>query len=174
MVNAGNKFMTGLGVLMLSCVLAINCYGMDIYPDEVEIDVLANLYEGVTFNHELHVMMTEGCAVCHHHTTGTPVINSYCAKCHTNEEPMQIVSCQDCHSKEPITAGSVREVKPDYLYHDDKPDLKAAYHLSCLGCHQEVGAPVGCQDCHARTETGDKLFRAGKFAPTLPAGGSGH
>jgi len=173
MVSTGKKFMAGLAGLLLCCLTMMNCYAMESYPEEIEVDVLADLYEGVVFDHGLHVMMTEGCAVCHHHTTGTPVVDSYCAKCHADEEPMASVSCQDCHSSEPVTAGNVRG-KDALLFHDDKPDLKAAYHLSCLGCHQEMGAPVGCQDCHARTETGDAFFHSGQFAPAESAGSSGH
>ena len=174
MVRAGQTFASGLGMLLLSAILVVNCYAMDSYPEEINIDTLAELYEGVVFDHGLHVMMTEGCAACHHHTTGTPVLDPACAKCHANEEPLATVACQDCHSREPVTAGSVREAKPDYLYHDDKPDLKGAYHLSCVGCHQEMGAPVGCVDCHAKTEAGHKFYRSGQFAPTPPASGSGH
>ncbi len=174
MVNTGKTIMTGAGAMLLFFTLIMNCYATDGYPGEIHIDLLANHYEGVIFDHDLHVMVSEGCATCHHHTTGTEVINTYCASCHTGDEPVWTVSCQDCHSKEPVTAGSMQQEKSAFTFHDDKPDLKGAYHLSCLGCHQEMGAPTGCLDCHARTEAGDAFFRSGQFAPTGSAGSSGH
>ncbi|MDA3902824.1 MAG: cytochrome c3 family protein [Desulfuromusa sp.] len=173
MVNAGKQLMVGLGVLLLSSVLAISCYAMD-YPDEVEIDVLANLYEAVVFDHAMHVDLTEGCADCHHHTTGTPVLNEYCAKCHDGKEEMDWVSCQDCHSAGPVSAENLNNPKTDFIYHNDKPNLKAAYHLNCIGCHQEVGGPTGCEDCHAKTEAGDEFYRSGEFTPKKSADSSGH
>ena len=51
------------------------------------------------------------------------------------------------------------------LHHTGKVGLKGAYHLKCMGCHQEMGAPTGCQDCHPRNSKGDKFFHAGAFAP---------
>lgn len=174
MVNASKQLITGLGVLLLSLVLVVGCYAMDDFPDEVEIDSLANLYEGVVFDHAMHVGATDNCSVCHHHTTGTGVTNEYCAKCHDGAEEMDTVSCQDCHSADPVSPENLHIPSPDYKYHDDKPNLKAAYHLNCLGCHQEVGGPTGCEDCHAKTEAGDKFYHSGEFAPKESAHGSGH
>lgn len=175
MVNAGKQLMTGLGVLLLSAVLAVGCYAMEDFPDEVEIDVLANLYEGVVFDHAMHVDMTENCADCHHHTTGTGVSNEYCAKCHTGDEEMDTVSCQDCHSADPVSPENFHSKPEKFKYHDDQPNLKAAYHLNCVGCHQEVGGPTGCEDCHVKTEAGEKFYRSGEFAPKEDAHhGSGH
>jgi uncharacterized membrane protein len=173
MVNAGKQFMVGLGVLLLSSVLAVSCYAMD-YPDEIEIDSLANLYEAVVFNHAMHVDATESCAECHHHTTGTPVLNEYCAKCHDGKVEMDTVSCQDCHSADPVSAENLNNPSSDFIYHNDKPSLKAAYHLNCLGCHQKVDGPTGCEDCHAKTEAGDKYYRSGEFAPKESAHSSEH
>lgn len=174
MINSGKKLMTGLAGLLFCCLVAVSCYATDFFPETIEMNVLTDLYGGVVFDHDLHVMITEGCAVCHHHTTGTPVVDSYCAKCHADEGPVETVSCRGCHTLEPVTAQSMREQRDVYRYHDDKPDLKAAYHLSCLGCHMEFGAPAGCQDCHARTEAGDAFFRSGQFAPAGSAVGPAH
>lgn len=173
MVMTDKRLITGLGVFLLSAILTVGCYAMD-YPDEIEIDVLANLYEGVVFDHGMHVDATEGCAECHHHTTGTPVSNEYCAKCHDGAEEMEIVSCQECHSADPVSPENLHIPGADYYFHDDKPNLKASYHLNCVGCHQEVEGPTGCEDCHAKTEAGDKFYRSGEFAPEEPAHGSGH
>ena len=165
MVNAGKQFMAGAGMLLLSVLLAVNCSAMDFFPDEVEIDSLADLYEPVVFDHAMHVDATESCAECHHHTTGTGVVDEYCAKCHDGQEEGDTVSCQGCHSADPVSAENLHKPTTEYYYHDDKPNLKAAYHLNCVGCHQEIGGPVGCEDCHAKTEAGDKFYHSGEFAP---------
>ena len=164
MVNVVKQLLTGMGVVLLFSVLSVSCYAMD-YPDEVEIDSLANLYEGVVFDHAMHVDATENCSVCHHHTTGTGVVNEYCAKCHEGDVEMDSVSCQDCHSADPVSPENLHTPNSDYVYHDDKPKLKAAYHLKCLGCHREVDGPTGCEDCHAKTEAGEKFYHSGEFAP---------
>lgn len=173
MVNASKQLITGLGVLLLSLVLSVSCYAMD-FPDEVEIDSLANLYEGVVFDHAMHVDATENCADCHHHTTGTGVSDEYCAKCHEGDVEMDTVSCQDCHSADPLSPENLHNPAPGYIYHDDKPNLKAAYHLKCLGCHNEVDGPTGCEDCHAKTEAGDKFYHSGEFAPAEDANHGEH
>lgn len=165
MAYIGKTIMTGALGMFFFFALFVHCYATDSYPGEIHIDVLANHYEAVIFDHDLHVMVSEGCATCHHHTTGTPAINTYCASCHNADEPAATVSCQGCHSKEPVTAGSMQQQRAAFVFHDDKPDLKGAYHMSCLGCHQQMGAPTGCQDCHARTEAGDRFFNSGMFAP---------
>ncbi len=164
MVNVGKRLITGVGVLVLTTLFTVSCFAMD-YPDEIEIDNLANLYEAVVFDHAMHVDATDGCADCHHHTTGTEVSNEYCVKCHDDEVEMDVVACLDCHSADPVSADNLHNPKPGYFYHNDKPNLKAAYHLNCIGCHQEVDGPIGCEDCHAKTEAGDKFYRSGKFAP---------
>lgn len=163
MVKAGHKLITGLAVLLLTLVFCFTSHAM---PDVITMDQLAELYDGVVFDHESHIMMTEGCAVCHHHTMGGPVLDTYCAKCHDGSETVEAVACSDCHSKDRITADSMSLASQGSAFHDDLPDLKGAYHLSCLGCHQEMGAPVGCTDCHGKTEAGDEFYHSGQFAPT--------
>jgi hypothetical protein len=34
-----------------------------------------------------------------------------------------------------------------------------------MGCHQEMGGPTGCEDCHERNKQGDELFSAGAVKP---------
>lgn len=134
-------------------------------PDEVELDALAQYYEPVQFDHALHVGVAD-CAACHHHTTGTPVLDEKCAKCHANSGPTDMVACRDCHSAKRFEAEYLKAVEADNtIHHDDKIGLKAAYHIRCMNCHEEMGAPNGCQDCHSRNDIGDKLFHSGKYAP---------
>ena len=165
MVRTGKKLMTGLAGFLFCCLVAASGPVLGAMPEIVEMKTLSDMYEGVVFDHDLHTMITDGCAVCHHHTTGTPVVDSYCARCHADDGPLDTVSCKGCHSYEAVTAERMQRQEGSYRYHDDKPDLKGAYHLSCLGCHMDYGAPVGCQDCHTRSEQGDKFFRSGRYAP---------
>jgi hypothetical protein len=133
----------------------------------VELDSLAKLYEPVSFGHDMHVEMVEGdCASCHHHTLGTGQVDPACARCHQNSGAADAVACRDCHPAERFGAEYLREMEKDVtLFHRDKPGLKAAYHLKCLGCHREAGGPTGCQDCHALTDKGEAFYRTGKYAP---------
>jgi hypothetical protein len=147
-------------------------------PDEVVIDFLTQLYEPVIFNHALHEEITESnCAVCHHHTLGTPIEDKNCLRCHAESGASDEITCHGCHSNKRFEAEYLNKIDADNsLYHRDKVGLKAAYHLRCINCHAETGAPTGCQDCHARTDAGNKFFHAGSYAPAAsdkPAGG-GH
>ena len=136
-------------------------------PDEAVLDQLASLYEPVVFDHAAHVdIVANDCSICHHHTTGKPTTNSRCMKCHANSGPAAEVACHDCHPQNRFSAEYLRRLESDVeRYHKDKPGLKGAYHRLCMGCHAEVGGPTGCQDCHARTDAGDKEFHAGNYAP---------
>ena len=144
-------------------------------PDQVTLDSLAALYQGVDFDHAAHEGMAEGCATCHHHTTGAAPLNPACQGCHEAGQQAASVACRDCHLAEPFSAEALRAKDENiHLFHTDKVGLKAAYHLACMGCHKEMGGPVGCQDCHARTDAGDAFFHAGAYAPPpAPAGAHG-
>jgi hypothetical protein len=135
-------------------------------PDTVEIDSLSQLFEPVTFNHAMHLDVADSCATCHHHTTGTPVKDPNCVRCHANSGPADTVACRDCHAAKRFEADYLNKLDEDNkIYHVDKVGLKAAYHIRCLNCHKEMGAPEGCEDCHARTEAGDQFYHEGKYAP---------
>lgn len=82
---------------------------------------LENMYQPVEFSHAMHAEVAEGCASCHHHSPAG-----------------QTPACGECHG-EPFD--------PQNLH---MPGLKGAYHLQCMNCHRETGAPVGCTECHAK------------------------
>jgi len=142
-------------------------------PDSVVLDTLANHYEAVEFNHAMHVDVAGNCATCHHHTTGEAPVDESCARCHEGGKEAKSVACKDCHSDTPFSAENLKasDTNPK-LYHTGKPGLKGALHQKCLGCHQEMGAPTGCQDCHARNDKGDAFFNSGNYAPKPGASGS--
>lgn len=130
-------------------------------PDTVVLDSLRNLYDPVEFDHMMHMELGEDCSVCHHHTTGTGPENDNCARCHADTPESEVVACGDCHEPKPFAAEVLKtKAEKRMLYHTDKPGLKAVYHLNCMGCHAAWGAPTGCQDCHARTPTGDDYYHA--------------
>lgn len=158
-------FLSVVALLGLSCALPYQSLADG--PDTVELDSLADLYEAVSFDHAAHVDLTEGdCATCHHHTTGVPTKDENCIRCHSNSGEADVVACRDCHAKNRFSAEYLAKLESSpNLFHVDKPGLKGAYHQLCLGCHTEMEAPNGCQDCHARTDAGDAIFHAGKYAP---------
>ena len=172
------KYLFGTVLVMLLCISPLQkSAAAGEGPDSVEIDSLAQLYEPVSFDHAMHEELTESnCAVCHHHTLGTPIEDVNCLRCHEESGAADEVSCQGCHSSNRFEAEYLNRIDADNtLYHRDKVGLKAAYHIRCMGCHQEMGAPNGCQDCHARPDAGDKFYHAGEYAPpkdAKPAGGS--
>lgn len=162
----------GLGALLLAPASGLTMSAEDA-PETVEIDSLAKLYGSVEFDHAMHTEMAK-CSDCHHHTTGTGPASPTCARCHEGSEEGETVSCQECHMAEPFIRKNLKKMENPELFHIDKPGLKGAYHLNCLGCHQEVSGPTGCQDCHKMTEDGDKMFNAGKYAPAGYTPGAEH
>lgn len=152
--------------MMFGILLALGAAGVSAAqdpPQTVTIDRLAQYFSGVTFDHRMHQEVT-GCFGCHHHTTGDGA-EPQCAGCHQGRK-FSTVACRDCHVAEPFSAVALREKEQDRArYHIDKPGLKGAYHRNCLGCHEEVGGPLGCEDCHAKTAAGDALYYSGSQAP---------
>ncbi|MBC8318611.1 MAG: cytochrome c3 family protein [Desulfobulbaceae bacterium] len=143
-------------------------------PETIEIGSIAEMYEPVVFDHAAHVLMVESCSFCHHHTTGTAPEKENCAKCHQEGDEASSVACVDCHEVKPFSSANLKAKGSDpLLYHVGRPGLKGAYHQNCIGCHEQVGAPTGCQDCHARNDKGDQLFHSGKYAPE-PGKTGGH
>jgi hypothetical protein len=160
-----------LGVTAVLMMLAASlCFGAGI-PDKVSIGDIQKYYAPVDFNHAAHINSLKDCGLCHHHTTGAQVADPNCARCHKNSGAQPVVSCKGCHVAEPFTPEALKQQRDQHppIYHRDKPGLKAAYHVSCLGCHQKMGGPTGCQDCHTRNDSGDALFKSGKYAPKAPA-----
>jgi hypothetical protein len=91
-------------------------------PEVSILNALENRYEPVTFSHDMHALMADDCATCHHHS-----------------DPGQTLACGECHGA---------PFDPKNL---NMPGLKGAYHLQCMGCHREMDSgPVGCTECHAK------------------------
>jgi hypothetical protein len=90
-------------------------------PETFTLSSLENMYQPVVFTHAMHAQMAEECVSCHHHS-----------------QAGQTPACDECHG-EPFN--------PENL---NMPGLKGAYHLQCMTCHRDVGAPVGCTECHAK------------------------
>lgn len=144
-------------------------------PARVQLDLLSKEFTAVDFDHAAHVNMVGDCAECHHHTAGTPPKNPDCVRCHAAGTATGVVACRDCHSAQPFSAEYLKQQSANRgLYHIDKPGLKAAYHQQCMGCHKDAGGPTDCLDCHARTRSGDQLYRTGEFAPAKGSGVTSH
>ncbi len=155
------------GALLFAPGLALSMDADDA-PEEITIDSLANLYSAVEFNHLMHTEYAS-CAECHHHTTGVQVADPNCIRCHANTPEGDDVTCTGCHAADRFSKEHLATMDNPQLYHIDKPGLKGAYHLNCIGCHESIDGPTGCQDCHTMTEAGEERFNTGKHAP---AGGN--
>ncbi|WP_051309281.1 cytochrome c3 family protein [Desulfogranum japonicum] len=133
-------------------------------PESVEIDSLSELYEPVQFDHAMHLDIAE-CQDCHHHTTGQKPNDDNCLRCHENSGEADSISCADCHAADRFSPQDLAAREGGRIYHIDKPGLKGAYHLNCISCHEENGAPTGCQDCHAMTDKGKEVFQTSIVPP---------
>ena len=133
---------------------------VDDAPESVTLDYLQELYEAVEFDHGMHTDMFT-CSACHHHTTGETPANDSCSRCHANPEPADDVACSGCHEQNQ-TGITPSSDGTSNLYHIDKPSLKGALHLQCVGCHESESGPVGCFDCHSFTPAGEKRFKIKK------------
>ena len=94
-------------------------------PENIIIDKVQgekDLYGEVNFTHKLHSemsLMSGGCSICHHFNP-----------------PGKIVECNTCHE--------IARVRTDLT----KPDLKAAFHRQCMGCHKTWEETSKCESCH--------------------------
>jgi len=135
-----------MGGVLISSAMHLYAAGL---PETIELDSLSNIYEPVTFDHALHAYM-ESCATCHHHTLNQPPEDENCLRCHQDSTQVAEVMCSGCHPAFPGNAEKLKESQDDNLYHIDTAGLKRAFHQKCLGCHMEMGAASGCEDCHPK------------------------
>lgn len=121
------------------------------FPDVIELKTLSNIYTGVIFDHAMHADMSS-CATCHHHTTGMAAEDARCVRCHEASGQTNEVACSGCHAASPGNADKMKESQTQNLFHTDTTGLKRAYHLQCMGCHKEMEAASGCEDCHFKND----------------------
>lgn len=159
-------------IALLTLIVPGTSWGITV-PDTVSLNSQSKLYESFNFNHAKHIQLTKECSDCHHHTTGTLVQDANCVRCHRNSSETKEVSCKGCHRTDPFSAAAIKEKDPK-TYHLDKPSLKAAMHRNCIGCHEKMKGPIGCQDCHKRTKEGDAFYNSGAFAPKSKPATGGH
>ena len=159
MMSGKRKTLFGMVALLLFASLPLQQSRAEESPETVVLDSLAQYYEPATFNHAMHVDLTgsENCATCHHHTTGMPAEDADCVRCHGASGETDEVSCTSCHATSPGRAGKMKESLTLNLFHTDATGLKRAYHLQCLGCHKEMEAASGCEDCHAKQDGSMKV-----------------
>lgn len=161
--------MTGL-IVVLATTMAL---AFDEMPEQVTIDIMAQYFDRVVFDHDMHTELGADCSKCHHHATGTGTSDSRCVRCHAESPEVATVGCRHCHVVDPFSAEHMnREAADVYQFHIDTPGLKAAYHWNCIGCHEKMDGPTDCQDCHARTPQGDAFYHA--EVPTSGFAESGH
>ncbi|WP_320172201.1 sulfate respiration complex hexadecaheme cytochrome HmcA [Maridesulfovibrio sp.] len=114
-------------------------------PEFVTINVLENEYKASKLPHRKIIMSMVGkikddkMATTFH---STPL--SVCGSCHHNSPASATPpSCASCHGG-------------DYKTRDGRPGLKAAYHVQCMSCHENMGlkkpASTDCTACHAKKQ----------------------
>ena len=129
-------------------------------PDSITLNTQGKLYQPFTFNHAKHIIAIKECADCHHHTTGTLVLDQNCVRCHVNSSATAVVACKGCHMENPFSPESLADKKAHpKRYPLDMMGLKGTMHQSCMGCHtKQAKGPVDCLGCHKRTKAGDALY----------------
>ena len=108
------------------------------FPEDVEIGVLAEKYQPSQFPHKKIVAaLDQGVQASRLARRFHQKTRTLCAGCHHHSPPSERPpACRSCHS----TAADPQK---------DLPDLTAAYHRQCIGCHQAIGHEAqGCTDCH--------------------------
>jgi hypothetical protein len=150
-----------IGAISVSSPAALQCAPV---PDSVILNQGGKLFSPFSFNHAKHIEQIKECADCHHHTTGTLVLDPNCSRCHANSSPTAVVSCKGCHLSTPFSPETLAAKRADkQRYHLDKMGLKGAMHQSCIGCHSKKGnGPTGCQDCHPRTKEGEAFYSSAR------------
>lgn len=161
MVSKWRWMLVGAQYLWLAVLLSLGSAGFSLAADKpmtVTLNSGGEYFEEVLFDHGMHEEVGE-CSDCHHHTTGGGTNDTICAECHADSPESEVVACRGCHVAQPFSADAVNQKAGiKHQYHVDTPGLKGAVHRNCLGCHEEQDGPIGCQDCHGRTERGDKLY----------------
>lgn len=145
-------------------------------PDSIILNADGKLFQPFCFNHAKHIESIKECSDCHHHTTGTLVLDPNCVRCHKNSSPTAVVACKGCHSSTPFSPEVLAEKRAQQQrYHLDKMGLKGAMHQSCIGCHtKQAAGPVGCQDCHKRSKEGDLFYSSSRHAEKKTHGDKEH
>jgi hypothetical protein len=113
-------------------------------PGTIIIKNLEDQYGPVTFDHEMHTAMADGCGTCHHQHNEK--IRTSCKECHemkVSGDP-SFIACSSCHS----------DTLPDM---PEMPGLKVALHSKCFPCHMDMGigelgsSPGACvKTCHSK------------------------
>jgi hypothetical protein len=113
-------------------------------PDSVAVAHMVDKYEAAVFPHrrivaKLRSGIAASALAMHAHGSEDLV----CQGCH-HHSPVGVKPppCSNCHGA---------PFQPENIY---APGLYGAYHRQCLGCHQKMGRPTGCTDCHANRAGG--------------------
>lgn len=116
-------------------------------------EVLGDLYGDVLFRHKYHAQIVKDCTVCHHyfelHYNDQVIPADKCDSCHASEKfdsMSKNLPCDACH--DPDATPDIRNVADNEGSFLLIPGLKAAYHRNCLDCHNNMGGPIGCGECH--------------------------
>jgi len=141
-------------------------------PDKLRLGHLSEAYAGVDFTHKRHVELTDGCAVCHHHS-GEVEVAPPCRECHNTPRKLEKayhgqclgchktvsikrqgvpLNCRDCHA--PRTAPktvSLNHIKAKHGPVEFDHDTHIVTARLCTDCHHShtgFGPFRSCRACH--------------------------
>ncbi|MBW1901861.1 MAG: cytochrome C [Deltaproteobacteria bacterium] len=116
-------------------------------PEKVIIKRLEDKYEPVEMPHR-KMVKTLFDNIKDNKLAGSfhPEIGTVCQGCHHNSPPSKKhPGCGSCHGKQVFDGRNTI-----------KPEIRAAYHQKCIGCHNKLGLEkpktAGCIDCHKEKE----------------------
>jgi len=150
---------TVLSILLLTVFVLLPCSLLAAGPPEsIVLNAEGEYFDSVVFDHQLHAEIG-ACFTCHHHSAGGGTEDPNCIECHGDSPAAASAACRDCHEASPYSASALQDMaEKRFRYHRDTPGLKGAMHRNCLGCHEDMDGPTGCQDCHARTARGEAFY----------------
>jgi hypothetical protein len=148
MCNKGKILFAGLILGTLLALFSQYPYASEV-PAIIELDHIGDIYEQVIFDHSMHTDIAN-CSTCHHHTVDMPSTDPRCLPCHQDSVHVDVIACKGCHAVNPGTAERMNSPQKKNIFHLDPAGLKRAFHLQCMGCHQEMDVANDCIDCHAK------------------------
>ena len=129
--------------LLKSRPLVINTFNAEDIPEIVKIKDFTKKYQPVEFPHRKII-----------NTLTNNIKNNKLANYFHSDKG---TICQGCHHNMPLTKKPSRctncHGKPFDEMNMSRPGAIGAYHIQCMGCHDNMGIDkMGCTDCHKLTE----------------------
>ncbi len=158
-----------------------SCHKPKELPPSVTIDQASNVFEAVTFDHEMHLGTTDDCIDCHHAPQSYKGVAG-CGSCHKETDEGKTLNLEKALHKQCIGCHKKDDQGPTGCDACHKP--KAVPESISLGALSEKYAPAtfdhamhldasdGCTDCHHGTPQGPSLAKCGSCHKAAAEGNS--